>query len=61
MVRVTARIRKAADGQLVLTVDEAPGLITHANHLAEIPDAVRNAASGILGLPAEDIEVRVGY
>jgi hypothetical protein len=61
MVRLTARIRKAADGQLILTVDEAPGLITHANHLVEIPDAVRNAASSLLGLPVEDIEVKVGY
>jgi hypothetical protein len=58
---VTARIRNAADGKLILTVDEAPGLVTHAQNLSGIPDAVRKAASGFLGLPAEEIEVKVGY
>ncbi|MBT2511980.1 hypothetical protein [Arthrobacter sp. ISL-30] len=61
MVKLTARIRNATDGKLVLTVDEAPGLVTQVHNLSDIPDAIRKAASGFLGLPAEEIEVKVGY
>ncbi|WP_395405657.1 hypothetical protein ACHMXB_22300 (plasmid) [Arthrobacter sp. UC242_113] len=60
-MRLTAQIKKAADGWLDLHVLELPELRAHARSIEDIPDAVRDAAAILTDRPGHDFDVEVRY
>lgn len=60
-MRLTARIKKAADGRLELRVVELPELEAQARKFEDIPNVVSDAAAGLTGRPGQDFEVEGGY
>lgn len=60
-MKLTADIRKAADGRLDLHVVELPDLEAHARSVEDIPDAFRDAATQLTGGPRDDFDVDVSY
>jgi hypothetical protein len=60
-VRLTAQIKKAADGWLDLRVVELPELEAHAHKFEDIPGVVRDAAARLTGRPVQDFDVEVRY
>ena len=60
-MKLTAKIKSAADSGIELRVPELPGLEAHARNVAEIPDAVKDAAARLTGRPKDDFDVEVRY
>ena len=60
-MRLTVKIKQAQDGRMDLQVLELPGLEVSVKRVAEIPDAVRDAAAALTGRSREDFDVELGY
>ncbi|GKV73734.1 hypothetical protein NCCP2145_31150 [Pseudarthrobacter sp. NCCP-2145] len=58
-MKLTTRIRSAADGWLALEVLELPGLEAYAKAFEDIPQAVQAAAAALTGRPADKFDVDV--
>lgn len=61
MMKLTAHIKKAADGWMELDVDELPGLVAGARNVEDIPSAVRAAAAAFTGRAVQDFDVEVMF
>ena len=60
-MKLTAHIKKAAEGWLDLAVVELPATEAHARNVEEIPGVVRVAAARLTGRSEEEFDVEVSY
>lgn len=60
-MRLTVKIKQAQDGRFDLQIVELPELEVCVKRVAEIPEAVRDAAASSTGRPPDDFDVVPGY